>query len=197
MSNITQRINFINSLLAQLGPYRALLAGQTSVRIFELYCYFRKAEELMNRGKLPIPQNIRGNVFSPHAKPGNAGSASYISFSDQAGETLDLFLNVKFQGLSNVYHSPDIVLKASKNDQIVSVYECKNHHGKLGLGIYREFIGYCEEMNMLVRGNRNQKIRTLRNSYPELRPCIYTSAVTNKSHKSLMERYDFSVIDGL
>lgn len=194
MSNITQRLNFIKSLLAQLGAYRVLLSSQTSEHVFELYCYFQKSKELMDRGKIPSFQNVRRNIFSVHAKPGNPRSASYISFHDPAGETLFLFLNGKFPGLSKIYHSPDLVLTTSKNDQIVSIYECKNHSGKLGLDVYREFIGYCEEMNLLVRGSRNQRIRTVRNSYPELRPCIYTSAIANKSHKNLMERYDFTVI---
>jgi hypothetical protein len=150
----------------------------------------------MNRGKTPQIKNVRNNTFSPHLKPGNPKSASYISFFDPNGEALDLFLNGKFQGLSDIYHSPDLVLTTSTNDEIVSIYECKNHSGKLGLGIYREFIGYCEEMGLLVRGNRS-KVKTLRDSYPEVRPCIYTSAVANRVHKENMKRYDFTVVDRL
>lgn len=197
MSSIAKRLNFIRSLLAQLGAYRLLLKSQASEHIFELYCYFLKSKELMNRGKIPSFHNVRGNVFSAHAKPGKPRSASYISFHDKAGETLNLFINSKFLGLSKIYHSPDLVLTTSNNDHIVSIYECKNHSGRLELDVYREFIGYCEEMDLLVRGSRNQKIRTVRNSYPELRPCIYTSAVAKKRHENLMKRYDFTVLGNL
>ena len=197
MSKTTQRLNVIKSLLAQLGPYQVLLRSQVNEHIFEVFCYFQKSKELMDRGKIPSFLNVSGNKFSAHAKPGKPRSASYISFHDPAGETLNLFLNGKFLGRSKIYHSPDLALTTSKNDQIVSIYECKNHSGPLVLGVYREFIGYCEEMDLLVRGSRNQKIRTVRNSYPELRPCIYTSATAKKSHKNLMKRYDFTVIDKL
>jgi len=201
MSSISRRLALVKSLLTKLGAYQLHLRGHTSEHIFELYCYFLKAQELLKRGKTPIFQNIltrrSGNYFSAHAKPGKPGTGSYISFTDQTGETLDLFLNCKFLGLSNVYHSPDIVLKASNNEQIVSIYECKNHSGNLELPVYREFMGYCEEMNLLVRGNRKQRIRTVRNSYSELRPCIYTSAVARKIHENLTKRYDFKVIDKL
>ena len=172
------------------------LSNQSSELIFEIFCYFKKAKELMDRRKTPQFKNLNMNIFCPHAKPGRPKSASYISFSDQVGETLDLFLNGKFRGMSNIYHSPDLVLAKSKNGQIVSIYECKNHSGPLELGVYREFIGYCEEMGLLVRGNRSH-IRTLRDSYPELRPCIYTSATANGNHKNNMRRYDFTVIDKL
>lgn len=201
MSNTAQRLAFVKSLLAKLTPYQLHLRSYTSEHIFELYCYFLKAKELLNRGKTPIFRNIRahsgGKVFSVHAKPGKPGTGSYISFTDQVGETLDLFLNCRFLGLSYVYHCPDIVLKASNNKEIVSIFECKSHSGNLELPVYREFMGYCEEMKLLVKGNRNQRIRTVRNSYPEIRPCIYTSAVTRKTHENLTKRYDFTVVDKL
>jgi hypothetical protein len=149
--SITQRLGVIQNLLAQLGQYQILRKSQMPYHVFELYCYFRKAKELMDRGKLPIFRNPQGNVFAFHAKPGKPKTASYITFYDQNGEDMNLFLNAEFPGRSKVLHSPDMILTSSKNDEIASIYECKHLSGNLELDIYREFIGYCEEMGLLVR----------------------------------------------
>lgn len=188
-----QRLQFINGFLKVLRKLKPLVANSRNERIFELSCYFQKANELINRGKTPLPQNVKQGRFTPHSKPGDPFSASYISFQDASGETFDLFLNGRFRGKSGVRHSPDIVLKESKSEKILSIYECKNHSGKLNLNHYREFIGYLEEMK--VPGRRSAAI--LRNLFPETRPSIYTSATANMLHAPIRNRYDFDVIDRL
>ena len=168
-----------------------MVANSRDERVFELFCYFRKVEELVRRGKAPLPQKVRNRRFSPHSKPGDPLSASYISFQDTRGEPFDLFLNGKFQGRSGVKHSPDIVLRETRSEKILSVYECKNHSGTLGLIYYREFIGYLDEMNIRKWGRST----TFRDFLPELRPCIYTSAIANPSSNLMRDQYDFDVID--
>jgi hypothetical protein len=197
MSNVT-RISYINSLLQRLGTLRLLQNPTASDRIFELFCYFRKIDEFMIRGRTPECKMMTSlGIFQPHAKPGNPRSASYFSIVDPlGGETTDLILNGRFAGASGVLHSPDLVLARLDSNDVVSIYECKNHSGNLGLGVYREFIGYCEEMELLQKANRS-RIKTLFDSSPEMRPCIYTSAVANRVHKEGMETYNFSVKDRL
>lgn len=188
-----QRLQFVNSFLSFLGGLRPFVASARGERVFELLCYFKKVDELIKRGKTPSLQNVQHHRFAPHSKPGNPISASYISFQDVRGEPFDLFLNGKFEGRSGAKHSPDIVLRETKSEKILSVYECKNHSGTLGLSYYREFIGYLEEMKVQKWG-RNA---TFRNFYPELRPCIYTSAIANPSSNLMQDQYDFDVIDQL
>ena len=192
------RLSYINSLLQRLGHLRLLSNPSASDRIFELFCYFHKIEEFMTRGRTPQCKMMTSlGIFQPHAKPGNPRSASYFSIIDPlGGETTDLILNGRFTGASGIFHSPDLVLAKLDSDEVVSIYECKNHSGALGLGVYREFIGYCEEMELLQKANRS-RIKTLFDSSPEMRPCIYTSAVANRMHKEGMEIYNFSVRDRL
>lgn len=187
-----RRLQFVNDFLKSLGPLRPFVASSRDERIFELYCYFKKVAELVKRGKTPRLRNVTNNVFAPHSKPGNAMAASYISLEEPNCETFDLFLNGRFSGKSGARHSPDIVLMEENSGKILSIYECKNHSGPLELTNYREFIGYLEEMKLPRRAQA-----TIRNLYPEMRPCIYTSAVSRLIHACLQEEYDFSVVDGL
>jgi len=189
----TQRLQFVNNFLSAMHMLRPLVASSRNERVFELFCYFRKVDELTKRGKTPLLQNIRNHRFVPHSKPGNPLSASYISFQEAKGETFDLFLNAKFQGRSGAEHSPDIVLRETRSEKILSIYECKNHSGTLGLNYYREFVGYLEEMRIPKRRHN----LTFRNLYPELRPCIYTSAIASPSSNQMRNQYDFDVIEQL
>jgi len=188
-----QRLQFVNNFLIFLGGLGPLVANSRGERVFELLCYFRKVDELINRGKTPLLRRVHNRRFAPHSKPGDPLSASYISFQDVRGEPFDLFLNGKFQGKSGVEHSPDIVLRETRNKTILSIYECKNHSGTLGLSYYREFIGYLQEMKVQKWGRST----TFRSFYPELRPCIYTSAKANPSSNLMRDQYDFEVVDQL
>ena len=188
------RLNYINSLLGRLGSLRFLSIPNASDQIFELYCYFRKVEEFINRGKQPQSKVITHGIFSAHAKPGNPRSSSYFTLIDPSGDARDLILNGQFEGVSEIYHSPDLALTKCDSDEIVSIYECKNHSSPLGLGVYREFIGDCEEMGLVQKANKS-RIKDLIDSYPELRPCIYTSAAANSVHKEKMKTYGFTVVD--
>lgn len=191
MVTMDQKLQFVKNFLNSLGNLKPLVSNARNERLFELFCYFRKAEELIKRGKTPLPQNIRHGVFMPHSKPGNPMTASYIYLQEPKGGTSDLFLNGKFSGRSGARHSPDIVLIERNSGKILSIYECKNHSGTLGLNYYREFIGYLEEMRIPKRAH------TFRNFYPELRPCIYTSAIASSLGNMIQYQYDFSVDDGL
>ena len=188
-----QRLQFVNDFLNAFGRFKSLAANSRNERVFELFCYFRKAHELVSRGKTIIPQKVKGRSFVPHSKPGNPLSASYISLLEPYCETFDLFLNGEFQGRSGVRHSPDIVLREKNSEKILSIYECKLHSGKLELPYYREFIGYLEEMRIPKR--RHSVLS--RNLYPELRSCIFTSAKARALHNPIRNLYDFDVIDKL
>jgi len=197
-SGILQKIQIIDRFLAQLNLVTPLTTNSRGDLIFEAYCYFRKARELADRGKTPVPCNTSGGVFAPHSKPGNPRTASYISFEDPLGEDLNLYLNCSFSGKSRVEHSPDIVLtRSGTREDVVSVYECKNHSGRLGLTAYREFLGYCLEMRLLSIGPGSERLRTLRGAYPESKPCIYTSSLAHSTHRKIGVTYGFDVIDQL
>ena len=176
-----------------MGNLKISLSKARNERIFELFCYFKKADELIKRGKSPIPRAIKpGGRFIPHSGPGDPLTASYLSFVEPNAGAFDLFLNCRFRGVSGVRHSPDIVLRKSNAGSILSVYECKNHSWTLGLSYYREFIGYLREMKI-----EGQRARLYRDLYPEMRPCIYTSAIASLSHSGIAGRYDFVVVDRL
>lgn len=195
MSN-QNRLSFINSMLTRLGNLRLLNLPHASGHTFELYCYFQKIEQFTNRGKTPRCNNpVHGVFFVPHVKPGSPRSTSYFSLVDSAGgETVDLILNGKFAGVSEIRHSPDIVLTAEGSDDIKAIYECKSYSGSLGIGVYREFIGFCQEMGLLRKANRD-RVRAVTDPYPEMRSCIYTSAVANPAHVQGIGIYDFAVVD--
>ncbi|UCE15615.1 MAG: hypothetical protein JSV12_07015 [Candidatus Bathyarchaeota archaeon] len=188
-----QRLQYVNNFLKVLGGLRPLVASSRDELVFEFFCYFRKVDELIKRGKTPLLKNVHNRIFAPHSKPSNPLSASYISFKDVRGAPFDLFLNGQFEGRSGVDHSPDIVLRETKSGKILSIYECKKHSGTLDLRYYREFIGYLQEMKVQPWG-RN---KTFRNFLPELRPCIYTSAKANPSSGLMRDQYDFYTIDRL
>lgn len=187
-----RRLQALNLFLRQIGRLRHPFRNPQSDLIFEMYCYFLKVNELMRRGKTPTPRMVVGNFFAPHAKPGNPQNASYISFEEPDSETWDLHLNCRFEGKSRVLHSPDIVLKEENSDNIISIYECKNHSGTLQLSIYREFLGYIEEMAIPKYGQRH-----FRGFFPEFRPCIYTSALAGPRRRAMLHKYHFDVIDNL
>ena len=185
-------------MLAGFGGISLLRVPRFSDQVFELYCYIRKIEEFINVGRIPQCQSITPGVFKPHAKPGRPRAADYFRLIDpQGGEDRDIILNGEFQGISGISHSPDIVLTKSNENHIISIYECKNHSGSLGPGIYREFIGYCEETGLLVKSNRG-RISALTDTFPVMVPCIYTSAVANQDHvEKVKKTYNFSVVDNL
>ena len=195
MNNQT-RLAHIQSLLNNLGNIHLLRTPYLSDQIFELYCYFRKLEEFVNRRKTPLCISKKTGFFSPHAKPGHPRSGDYFSLGDPSGgENRDLILNGEFPGISGVYHSPDIVLAKFDSDKIVSIYECKNYSGRLGPRVYREFIGFCKEMDLLSTANQI-RINALIGTFPEMAPCIYTSAIADQSQAEKMKKkYNFAVID--
>jgi hypothetical protein len=151
-------------------------------------------EEFVDRGKQPLSKVLNHGLFSAHAKPGHPRTASYFSLIERNGDGRDLILNGQFVGSSGIAHSPDITLTKLDSNQVVSIYECKNHSSPLGIGVYREFIGYCKEMKLLQEANKS-RIKDIIDSYPELGPCIYTSATANANHKEKVKRYGFTVID--
>jgi hypothetical protein len=187
-----QKLRYINDFLSTVLRLRPFVSNGRCNRVFEVYCYFRKAQEFVRRGKSITPHNIRGRTFVAHSGPGNHMSASYLSVQESNGPVFDLFLNGEFRGKSGINHSPDIVLQQQIDRRIVSIYECKYHHHSLNLRYYREFIGYLQEMKLLARGHGTE-----RNLYPEMRPCIYTSAVAPLSNRLIQEQYDFDVVDQL
>ncbi len=193
----SQRLQFVNSFLNSLGQFRSLVANSRNDRVFELFCYFRKVDEWIRRGKSPMPQNVSKSTFAPHSKPGNPMTASYVSLQETNEETFDLFLNGRFRSRSGIEHSPDIALVRQTSGDVLSIYECKNHSGTLGLNYYREFIGYLEEMKLPIRGPGTRYYEWFLNLYPEMRPCIYTSAVANFAHRYIQDKYGFRVIDRL
>ena len=196
MSN-QARLSSIQALLNRLQSIHLYRVPSLSDQIFELYCYFRKLEEFMNAGKNLRCQFKSPGIFKPHAKPGKPRSADYFRLIDpQGGENRDLILNGEFQGVSGVAHSPDIALTKPDENKIVSIYECKNS-SSLGPGVYREFIGYCEEMGLLVKSNRN-RVNAVIDTFSVMKPCIYTSAYADQDHVGKMKKtYDFTVADGL
>jgi hypothetical protein len=188
-----QRLQSVNNFLNTLGGLRPLAAKSRGERVFELFCYFRKVQELIQRGKTPVLHEVKNRRFIPNSKPGNPLSKSYISFEEARSGRFDLFLNGEFQGKSGVEHSPDIVLREAISRKILSIYECKMHSGRLEKRYYREFIGHLEEMKI-----RKWGLNVLfREFYPELRPCIYTSATANTSSNPMLDQYDFDIIDQL
>ena len=192
------RLAYIQSLLNSIGNIRLFRIPLLSDQIFELFCYFRKLEEFINRGKTPICVSKRAGYFSPHLRPGYARSADYFRLADPlGGEVRELILNGQFIGDSGVYHSPDIVLAESDENRIVSIYECKNYSGTIGPGTYREFIGYCKETGLLSKANQ-VRINGLIGTFPELAPSIFTSGAVNQSQADKMKRkYNFNVFDNL
>lgn len=195
MSN-KSRLNYIQSFLNRLQAIHLFHVPSLSDQIFELYCYFRKLEEFMNGGKIPRCQSKSPGIFRPHAKPGKSRSADYFRLIDpQGGEDRDLILNGQFQGISGVPHSPDIALTKPDKDEIVSIYECKNS-SSLGPGVYREFIGYCEEMGLLIKSNKN-RFNAVIDTFTVMKPCIYTSASADQDYVGKMKKtYNFAVVDG-
>jgi hypothetical protein len=195
VSNLT-RLSYIRSLLNSIGNIQLLRVPYLSDQIFELYCYFRKLDEFVMRRKTPQCISNRAGFFSPHAKPGHPRSADYFILSDPSGgEDRDLILNGEFPGISGVNHSPDIVLAKSGTNEVISIYECKNYSGRLGRGVYREFIGYCKEMGLLSKANQ-MRINALIGTFPEMAPCIYTSGIASQIQVQKMKKtYNFTVSD--
>jgi hypothetical protein len=196
--NNQARLNQIQNLLSSLQNIRLFRIPSLSDQVFELYCYFRKLEEFVNGGKIPACQSRYPGIFRPHLKPGRPRSGDYFRLIDpQGGENRDLILNGEFKGISGILHSPDISLTQPDEDEIISIYECKNYSNSLGPGVYREFIGYCEEMGLLVRSNKG-RFSAVINTFAVMTPCIYTSAIVNRDHaEKLKKTYNFSVVDQL
>ena len=62
-------------------------------------------------------------------------------------------------------------------------------------GCYREFIGFCKEMDLLSKANQI-RINSLIGTFPEMIPCVYTSAIANQNYISKMKKaYNFMVVD--
>lgn len=188
------KLHRVNQFLTQLLRLRPLVGMPSSDKLFELFCYFLKVNELINRGKIPVVHNAVGGTFRPHFNPGDPYTASYLSFHDQNPNhvTVNLILNGRFIGKSRVRHSPDIALIEEGSEEITTFYECKQHTRTLGLSIYREFIGYLEEMKIPKRGQKRS-----RNIFPLLRPCLYTSANAGPNADALQDQYQFTVEDRL
>jgi hypothetical protein len=126
------------------------------------------------------------------------GNGSYLRFTDNVAPTAErteLFLNSQVSKRTPVPHCPDIILTVGNRRDLCSVYECKDYSGRLGIEVYREFIGLLIELGLVRMNNRgaNMVDRIL----PNLSPKIYTTAIKLASHCPLEETYGFLVEDGM
>ena len=198
--NRLDRIRALRVLLSSLGltgvgrPYNSLLSSN----IFELYCYMKKLNEFQASGKSPIMVSISGNphVFRPHLSPGTPRNADYFQLiGNRASENRDLILNGQFEGISGIYHSPDIVLTEQNDNQVITFYECKHYSGRLTPNVYREFIGYCKEMGITI-SKSGSRYSAFANTFSVMTPCLFTSACARSDHKdSLREAYNLEIRD--
>lgn len=199
MTNASARINAIMKYLNSLSAVRNFISttGVSPHKIFELECYLKTAIMLSNKDREAIAVNQTGG-FRPLFNPGFARNRSYLKFVDRNKRGRDLFLsmNGKLEGSNRVFHSPDIALTLENvQGTPLSIYECKDYSNTLGIGVYREFIGFLFELNL-----KKWSRRTTDNfrAFPELSPMIYTSAVAIQQHKYMAEKtYNFTVEDQL
>lgn len=105
-----------------------------------------------------------------------------------------LFMNGQTTGRSGVSLAPDITLNDGSDGLPFSIYECKNYSNVLGVGVYREFIGYLIEFDLRPWGRRSKSFIS---NFPDLSPRIYASAVTQLDHREICTKYGFTVIDRL
>jgi hypothetical protein len=161
--------------------------------VFELYCYFRKVESFIKRGKTIRVNNVVGGVFKPNLRPNSASAGSYISLTEPGAKSFDLILNGQFRGKSGADHSPDITLMESGTDLILSIYECKLHARSLNLRYCREFLGFLNELKI----PNHKYSSSTRNLYPELRSSIFTTASKPWSAIQMQTKYDFDIVDQL
>lgn len=197
MPTSAERIAIIQNFLNQIGSLRILgLRGQLPEKLFELECFLRTASNLISRNKIPIAENLYSGVFRPLYNPGDPSNYSYLRFIDRSneGDEMFLYMNGQIIGLSGAFHAPDITLSEGFGDFPFSIYECKNYSSTLGVGVYREFIGYLTELGLRPRGSRSKGFIR---SFPDLSPRIYTSAVSRLDHQKICARYGFTVIDKL
>jgi hypothetical protein len=196
MSN-PQRLYLINAMLERFGRNHLIRTRQLSEKVFELYVYLKKLEEFAQNGKTVICISInRPGFFRPHFKPGKTRANDYFILRDPLrGNDLDLILNGTFDGLSGMKHSPDIALTGHNSNRIISIYECKNYTKKLTPEVYREVIGYCKELGILVTQNRS-RLNDVINAFSVLTPSLYTSGTANPDHVQMMKStYNFGIFE--
>lgn len=187
------RLQFVQNFLRQVLGVQPIVVNGRNAAVFELYCYFKKVEWFIRRGKTVRVNNAVGGVFRPNLGPSASLAGSYISLTEPYTATFDLILNGQFRGKSGADHSPDITLIESDTELILSIYECKLHALYLNLRYCREFLGFLNELRV-----PNQKyISATRNLYPELRSSIFTSASKPMSALQMQNKYDFDIVDKL
>ncbi|XHH07620.1 MAG: hypothetical protein ACFCUE_08530 [Candidatus Bathyarchaeia archaeon] len=200
MSN-PQRSYYIKQIFDKINTNAFLQMPHLSDQIFELFCYFSKLEQFVSNGKTPVCESKTNGVFRPNLKPGLTGD-HYRLVGVTPSEERNIFLNVKFQGASGILHCPDIVVTKTdrtkrffEKEIVLTIYECKNYSGKIGPGIYREFIGYCKELGVSINRS-DSKQSALTYTFSVMTPCIYTSGIADVEHKDwLRNTYSISVED--
>jgi hypothetical protein len=70
------------------------------------------------------------------------------------------------------------------------------HSGYLGLGVYREFIGYLMETGLLSYKGKS-KVQEFYGAFPELSPRIFTTATARVIHGKIPTEYGFRVEDDI
>lgn len=185
-------------MLNQLKTYQTAYVPNFSDQIFELFCYFKKIEEFKHNGKTPLcisTSRIPG-VFRPHFKPGWPRNADYFQIvGARTIENRDLILNGKFEGISGIFHSPDIALTKPHENKVITFYECKNYSGRISPGVYREFIGYCKEMGVSL-ASINSKFSAFTDTFSVMTPCLYTSGFADIDHiEKMKEKYNLAIRD--
>lgn len=196
-SSVQSRIYSINKFLSNLSAIRNLALNLHPDKLFETECFLLTANRLVNRNKQPFAVNQQ-NGFRPLYNPGNPLNYSYLRFIDRDNQGVDLYLSMNAQvpGSTGVLHSPDIVLTHNSVDGPVhSIYECKNYSNRLGIGVYREFIGFLKELGLNIWGSRS---KNMFRAMPDMSPRIYTSAIASVVHQQMaQDKYGFSVEDRL
>ena len=87
---IQNRLHFIQLFLNGLNNLVPRV-GNAPSSVFEVCCYTIKLMEFRNRGVNVFPQNIIGNLFSPHLNPGIPHNASYYRLEVPKGDAFNLF----------------------------------------------------------------------------------------------------------
>jgi hypothetical protein len=187
------RLQFVQNFLTQVLGLQPTVINRRNSTVFELYCYFKKVEWFVRRGKMVRINNVPRGIFRPNLGPNTPTAGSYISLTEAQTATFDLVLNGQFRGKSGADHSPDITLIERDSGLILSIYECKLHALHLNLRYCREFLGFLNELRI-----PNQKyVSTTRDLYPELRSSIFTSASKPPSAIQMQSKYDFDIVDRL
>ena len=196
-ASVDPRVNAILSFLAKLTPIKSLVMNMRPEKLFELMCYLKTANRLTSLNKIPIALNLERGIFKVNFNPGKVSNSSYLRFTDSSAnaEDLNLLMNCEFPGRSGVLHCPDIVLLIGNAEwDIQSIYECKHYSSKLGISVYREFLGYITEMGLRPWTSKDKRMFKI---FPVLSPTIFTSAKTFDHHQKIAKHYCFNVEDCL